>query len=78
LQTGHGVSWRLRGQPLLYRLVEAFHLATGLGMVGAGMADLDPEQAEFNLQSDPALAALFRGEDRPCRGTTSRVGLGTT
>ncbi len=39
------------------------HLAAGLRMVGPGMADLDPEQAEFDLQGDAALAALFDGED---------------
>ena len=29
-------------------------------MVGPGMAELDPEQAELHLQRDSALAALFR------------------
>jgi hypothetical protein len=43
LQTSHGGSWRLRGQPFLHRLVEAFDLAAGLWMVGPRMADLEPE-----------------------------------
>ena len=33
-------------------------------MVGPGVADPDPAQPELHLQSDPAVAALLRGEDR--------------
>jgi hypothetical protein len=48
-----------------YWLVEPFHLAAGLRMVGPGMGELDPAQPELHLQGDPAVAALFAGEDRP-------------
>jgi hypothetical protein len=44
--------------------VEPLHLAAGLRMVGPGVADPDPAQPKLNLQSDPAVAALLRGEDR--------------
>jgi hypothetical protein len=54
----------LRSQPFLEGLVKPFHLAAGLRMVGPGVADPDPAQPELHLQSDPALAALFAGEDR--------------
>jgi hypothetical protein len=33
-------------------------------VVGPGVAELHPEEAEFDLQGDPAVAALFGGEDR--------------
>jgi hypothetical protein len=46
-------------------LVEPFHLAAGLRVIGPGVITLDPEHAKFDLQSDPALAALFASEDRP-------------
>jgi hypothetical protein len=29
------------------------------------MVELHPEDTEFDLEGDPALAALFGGEDRP-------------
>jgi hypothetical protein len=29
------------------------------------VAELHPEEAEFDLQGDPAVAALFGGEDCP-------------
>jgi hypothetical protein len=59
-----GGGW-LRGQPLLLGLVKAFDFAAGLRVVGPGVAELHPEEAEFDLQGDPALAALFGGEDGP-------------
>jgi hypothetical protein len=34
-------------------------------VVGPGVAELHPEETEFDLQGDPAVAALFAGEDRP-------------
>ena len=52
----------LRGEPFLEGLVEPFHLAAGLRMIGPGVADPDPAQAQLDLQSDPALAAQFAGE----------------
>jgi hypothetical protein len=58
-QTGAKSDWHAHG------LVEPFHLAAGLRMVGPGMGDLDPAQPELHLQGDPAVAALFAGEDRP-------------
>ena len=54
---------RLSAKPLLQGLVEPFHLAAGLGMVGAGVRHPDPTQAELHLQRNPALASLFTGED---------------
>jgi hypothetical protein len=34
-------------------------------VVGPGVVEFHPEDTEFDLQSDPAVAALFGGEDRP-------------
>ena len=34
-------------------------------MVGPGVVEPDAEDAQFDLQRDPALAALFGGEDGP-------------
>jgi hypothetical protein len=56
---------RLRCQPFLLGLVEPFHFAAGLRMVGPGVVELHSKDTEFDLQSDPAVAALFGGEDRP-------------
>jgi len=33
-------------------------------MVGPGVADVDPTQAELHLKGNPALTSLFTGEDR--------------
>jgi len=44
--------------------VKPFHLAAGLRMVGPGVADVDPTQAELHLKGNPALTSLFTGEDR--------------
>jgi hypothetical protein len=63
LQAGDGVGGFLFGQPLLLGLVEAFDLAAGLRVVGAGVGVADPEQAEVDLDGDPAGAAGFAGED---------------
>jgi hypothetical protein len=64
LQRDHRGSPRLGGEPLLLGLVEPFHLAAGLRMIRPGMADPDSAQPALDLQGDPALAALFAGEDR--------------
>src|SRR5512132_3706051 len=58
----------LSPQPFLLSLVEPFHLAAGLRMVRAGVVQPDPSQSELDLQRDPALAALFGGEDRAIIG----------
>jgi hypothetical protein len=65
LQRSDRFRWGLRGKPLLLGLLEPLHFAADLRVVGPGVITPDPEHAEFDLQSDPALAALFAGEDRP-------------
>jgi hypothetical protein len=42
-----------------------FHFAAGLRVIGPGVVELHSKDTEFDLQSDPAVAALFGGEDRP-------------
>ena len=42
LQFGQAGGGGLLGEPFLQGLVEAFHLAAGLGVVGAGMSGFDP------------------------------------
>ena len=64
LQPGHCGGAGLRGEPFLLGLVEPFHLAAGLGMVGPRVADPDSAQPQLDLQRDPAFTALFRGEYR--------------
>jgi hypothetical protein len=49
-------------------LVEPFHFAAGLWMVGPGVVALDAEHTELDLEGDPALAALFGGENRTIVG----------
>jgi hypothetical protein len=67
-QPGQRRGPRLGGQPFLLGLVEPFHLAAGLRMVGPGVVELDSKDAEFDFQGDPTFAALFGGEDRPVVG----------
>jgi hypothetical protein len=62
LQPGHRCGGCLGGQPFLLGLVEPFHLAAGLRVVGPGMGGADPALPELDLQCDPALAALSAGE----------------
>ena len=67
-------SGRLDCQPFLLGLVEPFHFAAGLRVVGPGMVEFhpeDPQGTEFDLQGDPALAALFGGEDFDAIAETS-------
>jgi hypothetical protein len=59
LQRPQGGRGGLGGQPLLLGLVKAFDFAAGLRVVGPGMIEPHAEQAEFDFQGDPALAALF-------------------
>jgi hypothetical protein len=44
--------------------VEAFDLAAGLRVLGAGVVEPDAEPAEFDLQGDASAAAGQAGEDR--------------
>jgi hypothetical protein len=46
-QAGDGLARWLRGEPLLLGLLEAFDLALGLGVVGAGVLEPDAEAAEL-------------------------------
>ena len=54
LQLGHGAGPRLGREPLLLGLMERFDLAAGLRVVGAGVVEPDTEDAELDLQRDPA------------------------
>ena len=68
LQAGDGLRWWLCGEPFLLGLLEAFHFALGLGVVGSGVVEPDSEAAEFDFEGDPAAAAGQTGEDRPVIG----------
>ena len=48
----------LAGQPFLQRLVEAFDLAAGGGVIRLGVPELDAEGDCFAFQGDPAVAAV--------------------
>jgi hypothetical protein len=63
-----GLGRWLCGEPLLLGLLEAFDLALGLRVVGAGVVEPDVEAAELDLEGDPAAAAGEAGEDRPVVG----------
>jgi hypothetical protein len=52
------------GEPLLEGLVEPFHLAAGLGVVGPGVPEPDPSAGQGDLQGHAALAAGAAGEHR--------------
>ncbi len=45
LELFEGGGWGLTGEPFLQGLVEAFHFAAGLGVVGAGVAGPTPRAA---------------------------------
>src|SRR4029453_5661971 len=47
---------------LLLGLVESLHFAAGLGMVGPGVVEGDPEPAQPELEGDLAGAAVLAGE----------------
>ena len=49
LQGGDGGGSALVGQPLLEGLVEAFDLAAGLGVVGAGVLVVDAQGEQLEL-----------------------------
>jgi hypothetical protein len=57
LQAGDALGRWLRGEPLLLGPLEAFDLALGLGVVGAGVVEPDAEAAVLDLEGDPAAAA---------------------
>jgi hypothetical protein len=57
----------LFGEPPFEGLVEAFDLAAGLGVVGAGVLVVDPQPDELEFDGTGAVAALG-GEDRPVVG----------
>ena len=63
-QAGDGLGWWLGGEPLLLGLLEAFDLALGLRMMGAGVVEPDAEAAELDFEGDPAAVAREAGEDR--------------
>jgi hypothetical protein len=79
---GEGVQLRLEvtdggggvggGEPLLHRLVEAFDLPAGLGVVGAGVVQPDVEGGAQLLERDLAAAAWGAGEDRGVVGQHAR------
>jgi hypothetical protein len=66
----------LGGEPFLEGLLEAFHLAAGGGVVGAGVLLDHAEASQFGLQ--PVAAALAAGqaggEDHPVVGEGGRRG----
>ena len=62
VQAGDGACGWLGGEPLLLGLLEAFDLAAGLGVVGAGVVEADTEAAELDLEGDAAAATLSAGE----------------
>ena len=69
LQPGQGGGAGLRGQPFLLGLVEPFHLAAGLRMVGPGVVETGPRAARAATSSATRPStALFAGEDRPVVG----------
>lgn len=47
---GDGAGRWLGGEPLLLGLLVSLDLAAGLGMVGAGVVEPDPEPAELDLR----------------------------
>jgi len=63
LQPGGGGGGVLAGEPVLEGLVQAFDLPAGLRVVGAAVAEGDPQRGEFALKGDPAAAAVKAGED---------------
>jgi hypothetical protein len=63
LQAAGGGGQVVAGEPFLQGLVEALDLAAGLRVVGAAMAEPDPERGEFAFERDPAAAAVKAGED---------------
>jgi hypothetical protein len=62
LESGDGGGSALLGQPLLEGLVEAFDLAAGLGVVGAGVLVVDAEGEQLELDG-AGPSAGFGGED---------------
>ena len=62
LEGRQAVGGALHGEVALERLVEAFDLAAGLGMVGGGVLAEDAEAVQFGLEEDPSLAG-FAAED---------------
>src|SRR5207253_4572854 len=56
LEVGKGLGRRLLPEELLERLVEALHLAAGLGVAVAGVLVLDAQARQLGLQVDLAAA----------------------
>lgn len=64
LERGQCGRWGLAGEPALEGLVEALDFAAGLGVVGPGVAEVDPSGVQGDLEDDPAGASVAAGEDR--------------
>jgi hypothetical protein len=64
LEPGDGGAEVMCGEPAFEGLVEAFDLAAGLGVVGAGVGQSDVQRGQVAFERDLAAAAGGGGEDR--------------
>jgi len=68
LQVGDRDGAGLADQPAFQGLVEALHLAAGLGVVGAGVTGSDPQGVQFQLDRAATSPTRGCGEDRAVVG----------